>query len=451
MGRRHMSAQDRLWLELDRSTNQMVITSVMWTETPVDPEALRRVLVERVLDRYPVFRQRPVLQGGVLHRGWWVDDEEFDLDRHLVVDVVPGAGDRDALQAFVAGQRSVRFDRRHPLWRVHLLQGYQGGSALVQRFHHAVADGVRLTQVMLSLLDPLDDGGGGLSATVGGRGAVGGLSGVPGMALAAAQTVVSAVKIGLWTNPRTALNRAPGIPKTAAWTDPVPLELVKEIARATGTSVNDVCTTLVAGGVARYLSGSEGGSGLREGDEDLAWMIPVNLDPPGAEPPRELGNHFALVLAVLPHGPAAFPQRLAEVHRRIAAIRRSWEAAMTGVVAEGIARGPAPFGTALSRVLAGKAVGVLTNVPGPRDRMALAGAPVAGVVGWAPSSGRQTVTVCIFSYAGSVTFGFGTDRSVLPDVDRMVAAFGEELEDAVARVRDGGPGAGADRVDQAGS
>ena len=64
--------------------------------------------------------------------------------------------------------------------------------------------------------------------------------------------------------------------------------------------------------------------------------------------------------------------------------------------------------------------------------MTLAGAVVDGVVGWAPSSGPQTMTVCIFSYAGTVTVGFGTDRSVVPDPERLVAAFDAEVSAAVA-------------------
>jgi WS/DGAT/MGAT family acyltransferase len=427
-----MSPQDSLWLEIDRSTNQMIITSVMWTETPIDPDRLRRLIQERVLDRYPVFHQRPVLGGTLLRQAYWEDDPDFDLDRHLVVDAMPGAGDRAALQEFVAAQRSIPLDHAHPLWRVHLMQGYDGGSALVQRYHHSMADGVRLVQVMLGLLDPVDGEHAELAATVGGRGPVKTLPGVAGAAFSLVHTGVSALKVLLWTNPRNPLNRPPGIPKTAAWTDPIPLDLLKRIARATGTSINDVSTTLVAGAVARYLE--EAGPPdrrLTAGDDDLAWMIPINLDPPGAEPPAELGNHFALVLAVLPHGRASFGERLADVHDRIRRIRRSWEPVMNSLIAQGIAVTPAPFGTGLSRLLARKAVGVLTNVPGPREPMAIVGARVAGVVGWAPCSGRQTITVCIFSYGGAVTFGVGTDRSVLPDAQRLVDAFAAELAAAL--------------------
>jgi len=42
----------------------------------------------------------------------------------------------------------------------------------------------------------------------------------------------------------------------------------------------------------------------------------------------------------------------------------------------------------------------------------------------------MVVTVTVFSYAGGVTFGFGTDPAVVPDADALVTALEEELTDA---------------------
>ena len=69
-----------------------------------------------------------------------------------------------------APSAACRVDRAHPLWTVHLLQGFRGGSALVQRYHHSMADGIRLTQVMLGMLDPLDEPGRGRDLPRHGRG-----------------------------------------------------------------------------------------------------------------------------------------------------------------------------------------------------------------------------------------------------------------------------------------
>jgi WS/DGAT/MGAT family acyltransferase len=427
--RRRIPAEDSFWLELDRPENLMVVTSLMWTSEEIDPDRLRAVVRERLLDRFPVFRQHPSVHAGLVRRGSWIDDPDFDLDRHLVVRPMPAPGDRTALQEFVGQERATPLDPAHPMWRMYLLQGYQGGSAVVTRFHHSIADGIRSTQVMLGLLDPLDGARPGFTARVGRRGAVR-ASRLP--LATVLNTAVSVLKIALWTNPPTPLAGRPGREKSVAWTEPVPLDTLKEIAVLTGTTVNDVCTALVSGAVARYLARTPGAHPLSPADDEVAWMVPVNLEPPGGEPAPELGNHFALVLVPLPHGQVSFADRLAAVHRRMARIRESWEPGLTFALSQAIALSPTPLGTVVIRLLAAKAVGVLTDVPGPRTPMALAGAPVAGVVGWAPTSARQALTVTIFSYAGGVTVGFGADRSIVPDVDALVTAFDEELADVLA-------------------
>ena len=101
MSRRLMTPQDSIWLEIDQPTNLMAITSLLWTATPVDPARLRALIADRLVARYPVFRQRPVLRGGPVRWAYWTDDPDFDLDRHVTVRPMPGAGDLAALQDYV--------------------------------------------------------------------------------------------------------------------------------------------------------------------------------------------------------------------------------------------------------------------------------------------------------------------------------------------------------------
>ncbi|MEU4248120.1 WS/DGAT domain-containing protein [Amycolatopsis sp. NPDC026612] len=252
-------------------------------------------------------------------------------------------------------------------------------SVLVCRTHHAMADGIRLTQVLFSLLDPagaeaaphakvggaaphrepvaqpvvrlgaamlraLGDAGAevqqraarvhpvletAVALPVFGASAAAGflssaLSGGPrrvfDTAAGSATTVWHSVTgAGDLLGPSTATglwDGEPGVEKTAAWGDPVPLLTVAWMGHETGTIVNDVCTALVAG---------------------------------------------------------------------------------------------------------------------PRTAMTLAGAEVDGIVGWAPCSGRQAITVCIFSYAGQVRFGFGTDRRLIPDPELPVDALAEEFAELAQR------------------
>ncbi|MGY1753370.1 WS/DGAT domain-containing protein [Blastococcus sp. SYSU D01042] len=438
MSRRPMSVEDSFWLTLDRPENPMAVTSLLWTTREVDPDRFRALVRTRLLGRHPVLRQRPVVHGGLLRRAEWEDDPHFDLGRHVLVGPAPGGGDRAALRRFVGEQRGLLLGRAHPMWRVHLLQGYGSGSAVVVRFHHSIADGIRSTQALLGLLDPLDARPRELAARVGraGRPRVGRQAGPAALLL---NTAVAALTVGLWTNPRTALEGRPGGAKDAAWSDPLPLPALEEVAHRTGTTLNDVCTALVCGALARHLERGGRGQVLPPDDDRVAWMVPVNRERPGTHAPPGLGNHFALVLVPLPHGRAGFRDRLAAVHRATTRIRDSWEPEVTSVLSRAIALSPPPVGTAVNRFFGAKAVGVLTNVPGPRTAMALAGVPVAGVVGWAPTSMRQALTITIFSYAGGVTIGFGTDQAVVADPESLVAALETEFSAALAEVGVPGP------------
>ena len=68
------------------------------------------------------------------------------------------------------------------------------------------------------------------------------------------------------------------------------------------------------------------------------------------------------------------------------------------------------------------------------------------MVGWAPTSMRQALTVTIFSYAGQVVIGFGTDCAVVPDADALVTALDVEFRAAVDEV-----GIGTDAGQRSGS
>ncbi|RSN24199.1 hypothetical protein DMC63_06520 [Streptomyces sp. WAC 05977] len=484
--RRPISAQDRLWLKLDDPANPMLITAVLWTASEVDPDRLKRVVADRLIGRYPVFTRRPVREGGAWY---WEDDLEFSLDRHLTVRDLPAPGTKEVLQDLVAARRGRLLDPEHPLWTMELYRGYGPGSAVVLCSHHAMADGIRLVQVLFGLFDPADGeerpakvGGVGPRVTdfsrapsraaakvvkaLNGFGArlegpiarvtlgwpLLGLTAAAGLTGAVAEVVTAALPsrpatVVRWLTAQgfTARNTVdgvlgllapaasgepwsgdPGPEKAAAWGDAVPLDLLADVGRVTGTSVNDVCVALVMAAFDRYAR--EDGPG--RGEAVLNWLIPVSRSGFDASLPPELGNDFALILGGFPLQQRNFRERLDGVHRRVSGIRESLEPVLTFGVQWLAGRAPEVVSEPLTRFFSAKAVGVLTNVPGPSRPGELAGARVEGVVGWAPCSGKQAVTVCVFSYAGSVRFGFGTDRSLEPGA--LVDALEDAVIDAVA-------------------
>lgn len=155
-------------------------------------------------------------------------------------------------------------------------------------------------------------------------------------------------------------------------------------------------------------------------------MIPVSLKPFDPGMPQELGNHFALIAFQMPLNIDDPKQRLFEVNRRINRIKNSKEAVLTFGVQHVISQTPERLSVFLTNFFANKAVGILTNVPGPRSQIALAGTPVEAMLGWAPSSGDQPMTICIFSYNGQVHVGFGADATLVPDASDLPRIFAEE-------------------------
>jgi WS/DGAT/MGAT family acyltransferase len=452
--RRRVGPVDTMWLTMDRPNNLMVIDAVMWFERPVDWDRLYGVVQQRLVDRYPVFRQRPVPVLAGLAGQCWQDDEDFSLVRHLHRVTLPPPGDEACLRRYVETQMHRPFDRAHPLWEMHLIDGYLGGSAVMTRFHHALADGAALVEVLLSLTDTRAAGdrqppvGSPPVASARRTGLFApwahvstGLHQLPALArLADADALPEAVtlarqvvhvadKLLLGSNPPTALGGHPEVEKRAVWSAPRPLAEVKNLGRLLGGTINDVMVGAVSGAISTYLVSHDGRA------TDLTTMVPVNLRPPGVPLPPELGNRFALVLLPLPTGVRRPLPRMAETKRRMDAIKCSPEALITFGLISAIGRTPPRLERELVNFFSGKAIGVTTNVAGPSTPRYLAGTRIAGLLGWVPGSGRQTLGVSIVTYDRTARVGFKADAAVIPDPELLVDAFEAELDELLRLAR----------------
>ena len=72
-----MSTADAAWLRMDRPTNLMIVNSVLWFDEPVDWERCKAVFLDRMVERFDRFRQRPS-EGLPLAPPHWEDDPGFD-------------------------------------------------------------------------------------------------------------------------------------------------------------------------------------------------------------------------------------------------------------------------------------------------------------------------------------------------------------------------------------
>jgi len=226
--------------------------------------------------------------------------------------------------------------------------------------------------------------------------------------------VASVTKLVLSGSPDTVWTGELGIGKTIAWSTPISLADVKAISRSQNATVNDVLLAAMAGGVRRYLD-------LHGAPVDeIQWLVPVNLKPFADNLPPELGNYFSLVMLPMPLAAPDAADRIRQMKAQMERIKKSDEAVITFTLQQFMSMSPGQIQFQLTNFFANKTVGVLTNVPGPQGLLRFGGSPVTQIIGFAPCSGNNPMTATIFSYNGTVTIGFATDTTLVPDPEVLV-------------------------------
>jgi len=453
-----MSRVDTAWLRMDNDVNLMMIVGVWLLEPAIRYEAL----VERVEDKllkYTRFKQKVVED--TMGASWALDDD-FDIGHHVVRHVLKrrrGQSERAALQELAGDLSTTPLDRAHPLWQFHLIEDYEGGSALIARVHHCIADGIALISVMLSItdggMDPparklrkLEGSDGDwltdavvkpfTDLTVKAIGMYGSgvaksmemlanpyqpLFGSLDMARSGYQVVSDVASMALMPDDSpTQLKGKPVGRKKVAWGEPLALDDVKAVGKALNCSVNDVLLACVAGAIGGYLN--------ERGDDttgkEIRAMVPVNLRP--LEKAYQLGNRFGLVPLVLPIGVSNPIERVYAVRSRMNELKGSYQPLLAFAVLSVAGLLIKPAQDALLNMFAKKATAVMTNVPGPAKPLEFCGSTLRQTMFWVPQSGNIGVGVSILSYGGGVQFGLITDEKLCPEPQKIIDRFEPEFE-----------------------
>lgn len=452
-----MTGVDRAWLRMDEPANLMMINGVLLFDEPVDHGRLRDVLERRLLT-VNRFRQR--VECGTRGRHHWEVDPSFDLDNHLLRERLPEPGGDAELRQCVSRWMSRPLDPQRPLWQVHQIDNHEGGSALLWRLHHCIGDGMVLMLVLLSLTE-MSDGVLRPGTALDGphdawqRNPLRLLFGEAPLSAEEAKEHLArllpeAVKllarpseamrsVSRWVtgsaavpalgrlalrraDPKTLFKGQLGIEKRVAWSRAVPLDEVDALRESLGGTVNDLLLTAVAGGLRRYLvSHGESADGL-----NFRAVVPVSLRP--LEQMAALGNQFGLVFLSLPIGLAHPAERLAELRRRMSGLKRSVEPLVVLALLRAIGMTPRAVQDLVVRIFGTKGTAVMTNLPGPRQTLYLAGKPIRSFLFWVPQSGRLGMGISIGSYAGAVRLGVATDALLVADPEGIVEGFHHEFE-----------------------
>ncbi|MGP2440076.1 wax ester/triacylglycerol synthase family O-acyltransferase [Streptomyces sp. JW3] len=333
----------------------------------------------------------------------------------------------------VAGRLMQRpLVRDRPPWEAHVLPGQDGVSfAVLFKFHHALADGLRALGLAAAVLDPLDLPAPRPRPAPPQRGLLPDVRRLPGLVRGALCDAGRALDIGASVALSTLDVRSSAALTAASSgtrrTTGVSLDLddVHRVRKAEGGTVNDVLIAVVAGALRRWLDERGDGS---EGVAPRA-LIPVSQRRPRTAHPQ--GNRLSGYLIRLPVGDPDPLSRLGTVRAAMDRNKDAGPARGAGAVALLADHVPA-LGHRLGGPLVGQAARLwfdilVTSVPLPSLGLRLGGHPLTEICPFAPLARGHSLAVAVSTYRGRVHYGLVADAEAVPDLDRLAHAVTEEL------------------------
>jgi diacylglycerol O-acyltransferase / wax synthase len=406
----------------------------------------------------PLFLKRPHRSLSTAGRLVWVEDEQFDIEHHVRHSALPRPGRVRELLDLAGRLHSTRLAWERPLWEAHIIEGLRDGRvAMYTKTHHALVDGVsamRLLQSVLSLdaeqrempapwdartcrrrddatPDRRPDGPGltDVPATAL-RSALGIASEAAGMSAALVKTLTKGVRnetsaISLYA-PRTIFNqRITGSRRFAAqhW----PIDRLRAVGKATGTTINDVVLAMCSGAVRRYLD--ELGA---LPDAPLVAMVPVGLKAKESGiASTEGGNAIGAVMCQLGTDLADPADRLSAIHRSMTSGKDALSSMTPAQILAMSALGQAPAIVApilrMQGVVRPPYNLVISNVPGPRVPHYWNGAKMVGTYPLSIPINGMALNITCTSYDGKMCFGLIGCRRTVPHLQRLLTHLDDEL------------------------
>jgi diacylglycerol O-acyltransferase len=450
-----LSGLDASFLYLETSSQLLHVCGLI----VLDPEsipggyAFPRMLdaMDRRISVVPEFRRklRQVPLG--LDHPVWVDDPDFDIDRHVHRLGLPTPGGPAELGELCGHLAGIPLDRSRPLWEMYVIEGLEGGKvAVFTKMHHATVDGMsgmnllaHLCSLEPELPEPEKDQGTGprdpgevelLARAVVRNGmrplrVAKLLAPTVGVIAASAQRARQGTAMAApLTAPRTPFNRTITGRRTIAFVD-LPLDEVKAVKKATGTTVNDVVLALCGGALRRYLQANG-----ELPSASLLATVPVSVR---GESSREGANQVSALFARLAtdvEDPLERLEAVSEGNRRGKDHNKAIPAEALQEWAELAA--PKTFGMAV-RIYSSLRLAerhpvvhnlVVSNVPGPPVPLYFMGGLVEGMYPFGPVFHGAGLNITVVSNNGRLHVGLIACAEIAPDLWALGDRFDEELK-----------------------
>jgi diacylglycerol O-acyltransferase / wax synthase len=436
---------------------------------------LCRLVGER-LQLLPPFTRKLVPVPLGLDQPYWIEDPAFDIDFHIRDSAVAPPGNDRQLAHTVERIFARPLDRSRPLWELYVIHGLEGGRvALLTKIHHAVVDGVSGAEILSTLLDVSPEGRdieppakkrsperepGQLEML--GRGLLGlpgqplkmlrslptvipNLTDFPGVgAIPGGPTVSRAVQkawgilpgardVGVLESttrrpPRTPFNAPISAHRTFAFGS-LSLDSVKALKNELGITVNDVVVALCATAVRDWLIERDALP-----SDPLVAMVPMSVRT--EEQKGTFGNRVSMMVVPIPTNVADPRERLITAHETLKSAKERHRALPADLLTDAASFVPPAVQARASRLtmqLTGRLAPVLnlviSNVPGPRDPLYMAGAQLQANFPVSVVADGLGLNMTVMSYRDHVDFGLVGDRELVGDLWPMMEGLEASLDE----------------------
>lgn len=417
-----------------------------------------RETIGRRLALLPPLRRRMVEVPLRLHHPVWIEDPDFDLDYHVRRVVLPSPGTRRQLDEAVGDIAGLALDRNRPLWRLHIFEGLEDGStAALVKVHHAVADGVAASFLLANALatspDDLsepDDGGWMPEEVPSNRQLLSDALkdhvrqalDLPSLLIRTFQRIWSLLMhrratrqrspLPLVHTPNTSFNSAL-TPHRSFATTSFAFEEIRTVKNAFGVTVNDVVLALVGGSLREYLA---------ERDELPDWPliagVPVSADTNAI--PRLAGNKVSNMFTTLATDEPDPLARLRTIHEVTAEAKEVQRLIGADTLAAWVQYTPPGAYSWVMRQYSRRRIAdhhrppmnaVVSNVPGPREPLYIAGAPLKEIYSVGPILEGIGLNITVWSYCDKVYVGVIACREAMPDAHAITEGMRRALDELV--------------------
>jgi diacylglycerol O-acyltransferase len=424
----------------------------------------------------PLFLKRPYRSVGTAGQLVWREDEQFDIEHHVRHNALPQPGRVRELLELVSRLHSTRLAWERPLWELHVIEGLSDGRvAMYTKIHHGLVDGISANRLLASVMstDPDRRGMGapfaegasgrhrpaadvpeassvteaavGAAATGAAETAARTLTDLPadvvrtalaisadaaGMPMAFMKTVrkglrneTSALSLSA---PRTIFNQnITGSRRFAA--DDWPVDRLRAIGKASGTTINDVVLAMCSGALRAYLLELDALP-----SQPLVSMVPVGLNAKQAGTASASGGNAVgavmVRLATDLHDPA---DRLKAIHKSMKDGKEALSSMTPAQIVAMSALGMAPAMMQPMLRMQGFVRPpfnlIISNVPGPRTTHYWNGAKMVGNYPVSIPINGMALNITCTSYDGNMGFGLTGCRRTVPHLQRLLTHLDSEV------------------------